>query len=60
MERLNHIQLRILKERHPDSNKTTFFEHVSKIILTPTADQFLVQRINDRHELCASVVFKNN
>ena len=33
MERLTKFQIRILRERHPDANRTSFLDRVSKVTI---------------------------
>lgn len=47
MEYLNLEQKKTLAERHPQANKTTFMERVSKVTITRNTDWKLVVKLNE-------------
>jgi hypothetical protein len=55
-ERLNAEQIKVLKERHPDANKTKFFERVSKVIISANTDYGIVRRLQEL-DVHADVIF---
>lgn len=58
MEYLNAEQLKVLRERHPDNNKTKFFERVSKVVITNKTDYGIVRHLQEYIEQ-AEVIFKS-
>ena len=56
-EYLNAEQIKVLKERHPDNNKTKFFERVSKVTISNSTDWSFVRRLMD-YDINAEAIFK--
>lgn len=58
-EYLNTEQLATLKDKHPDNNKVSFMDRISKITVTPeTSSQILVAF--DKYDVHCKLLLKDN